>query len=269
LFEREQEIAGDLAQAEQIAEAGLDQLGEELAMGEDMGQPDQASGQSESADEGGQQDQAEGQPAQADESGEGPAPPDDSGGPSQEAEGVQQGSEPGLEPQEPGGQGADVPGEGPASQPPSPPPLPSPAELANVPIREAAMLAAELAGLLEAMEGSMGEMTDPMAASPSQQPMPGTPDPMIGEGGVSQPGPWVENQPGLERPLTEIPGTRRQTRESPDSDHDPDLDELQLLEEPWFAKLPPDVRAAIRNNARQRAPRGYRERLKKYFENLE
>jgi hypothetical protein len=131
------------------------------------------------------------------------------------------------------------------------------------------MLAAELAGLLEPTAEMPGEMTEAVAGMPDQQPIPGMPNPIISQGGVSQPGAWVVNQPSPESPLSEEEATRRKTRASHDSDHDPDLDEMKFLEEPWFAKLPPDVRTAIRNNARHRAPRGYRERLKRYFENLD
>lgn len=36
--------------------------------------------------------------------------------------------------------------------------------------------------------------------------------------------------------------------------------------EPWFAKLPPDVQKAIQARSRRSAPRGYEERMKRYFE---
>jgi len=42
-----------------------------------------------------------------------------------------------------------------------------------------------------------------------------------------------------------------------------------LREDPWFAKLPPEVRSAIRANAQRSPPRGYEERLRKYFQNIE
>jgi hypothetical protein len=40
-------------------------------------------------------------------------------------------------------------------------------------------------------------------------------------------------------------------------------------EAPWFARLPPELRQAIRANSQRRAPRGYEERLKRYFQSLE
>ena len=39
-----------------------------------------------------------------------------------------------------------------------------------------------------------------------------------------------------------------------------------FLKEPWFAKLPPELREAIRNNARRRPPRAYEERMRRYFQ---
>jgi hypothetical protein len=37
-------------------------------------------------------------------------------------------------------------------------------------------------------------------------------------------------------------------------------------DEAWFAKLPPSLQKAIQSKARRGAPRGYEERLKRYFE---
>jgi hypothetical protein len=47
------------------------------------------------------------------------------------------------------------------------------------------------------------------------------------------------------------------------------IPERDLKEEPWFAKLPPDVRAAIRNNPQRRPPRGYEERMQRYFKSID
>jgi hypothetical protein len=40
-------------------------------------------------------------------------------------------------------------------------------------------------------------------------------------------------------------------------------------ESPWFARLPPELRKSLRGNARQRAPRAYEEKLRKYFESVD
>ena len=42
-----------------------------------------------------------------------------------------------------------------------------------------------------------------------------------------------------------------------------------LKNQPWFARLPPDVQKAIRSSSERPAPRGYEERLRKYFENVD
>jgi len=42
-----------------------------------------------------------------------------------------------------------------------------------------------------------------------------------------------------------------------------------LAEEPWFAKLPPELRKAMNARAQRRAPRGYEERLQRYFESID
>jgi hypothetical protein len=39
-----------------------------------------------------------------------------------------------------------------------------------------------------------------------------------------------------------------------------------VASEPWFAKLPPSLQTAIQARARARAPRGYEERLRRYFQ---
>jgi len=39
--------------------------------------------------------------------------------------------------------------------------------------------------------------------------------------------------------------------------------------EGWFAKLPPEMRQAIRAKSRRRAPRGYEEKLDRYFQNID
>ena len=39
--------------------------------------------------------------------------------------------------------------------------------------------------------------------------------------------------------------------------------------EAWFAKLPPSVQAAIQAKSRGKAPRGYEERLRRYFDGVD
>jgi len=43
----------------------------------------------------------------------------------------------------------------------------------------------------------------------------------------------------------------------------------KLAEEPWFLKLPPDMREAIRSNSQRPPPSGYDERMQEYFQNTD
>jgi hypothetical protein len=43
----------------------------------------------------------------------------------------------------------------------------------------------------------------------------------------------------------------------------------KFKEEPWFAKLPPSLRNAVQAKTRHQAPRGYEERLKRYFQSVD
>jgi hypothetical protein len=44
---------------------------------------------------------------------------------------------------------------------------------------------------------------------------------------------------------------------------------LKIESEAWFAKLPESLRSAIQARTRGRAPRGYEERLRRYFESVD
>ena len=59
------------------------------------------------------------------------------------------------------------------------------------------------------------------------------------------------------------------SRAPDDKSHESDATKRQFKEDPWFAKLPPDVRNAMRAKSHRPAPRVYEDRLKKYFENIE
>jgi len=53
------------------------------------------------------------------------------------------------------------------------------------------------------------------------------------------------------------------------ADQDSTQAKLKFEDEPWFAKLPPSLRASIQSKARGKAPRGYEERLRRYFESVD
>ena len=50
---------------------------------------------------------------------------------------------------------------------------------------------------------------------------------------------------------------------------DSDATARQFKEESWFAKLPPELRNSIRARSQRQPPRGYEERLRRYFENID
>jgi hypothetical protein len=108
----------------------------------------------------------------------------------------------------------------------------------------------------------------PGQAQPTEQPKPGPSSSLASAGGVSVGGDSSENQATPENPLELQPPADGDSRTA-DGDEDADAKERKFKEEPWFAKLPPELRNAIRARARNRAPRGYEERLRRYFESID
>jgi hypothetical protein len=98
--------------------------------------------------------------------------------------------------------------------------------------------------------------------------MPGGQTSPFGDGGgSSQGGQFSANQAGPERGLQFAPETKGGNSVTPLSAQDSDAKGKKFAEEPWFAKLPPELRKAIRARGSRRPPRGYQERLRRYFEN--
>lgn len=86
----------------------------------------------------------------------------------------------------------------------------------------------------------------------------------------SQPGSPTQNQPQTDNPLAKMPeGTDLRDDRSGTRQGDSDASGRALREEPWFAKLPPELRKSLRGGANQRAPRAYEERLRKYFQSVD
>jgi hypothetical protein len=87
-------------------------------------------------------------------------------------------------------------------------------------------------------------------------------------GGISQGGTDQVNQIGESTPLELQPvgeGDSRSTEKGSESD----IGDRKFADEAWFAKLPPSLRKAIEARSRKRAPRGYEERLRRYFESVD
>jgi hypothetical protein len=54
-----------------------------------------------------------------------------------------------------------------------------------------------------------------------------------------------------------------------DEQHDAAVQGQRFVDEPWFAKLPPGLQRAIQTRTRRPAPRGYEERLRRYFQSVD
>ena len=86
-------------------------------------------------------------------------------------------------------------------------------------------------------------------------------------GGVPQDGEAQENQEAEDAPLELNPSTNGDTRS--DQKGESAVATRNFQTESWFAKLPPSLQKAIQAKARRRAPRGYEQRLKRYFESID
>lgn len=138
--------------------------------------------------------------------------------------------------------------------------------------RSAEQAAEELARAADEIRREIGRSAEELAAAlaasmaepPSQE---GLPSPT---GGAVQQGGLVENQPPQPGPVQQADEPPEGVAGTPDSpDQAVGTDRRRFVEEPWLVELPPEVRAAIRANAGRRAPRGYEERLQRYFKNID
>ncbi|MBI1347748.1 hypothetical protein GC163_15845 [bacterium] len=50
---------------------------------------------------------------------------------------------------------------------------------------------------------------------------------------------------------------------------DAEITARQLQEQPWFAKLPPELRKAMRSGTQQKAPKAYEDKLRRYFQSVD
>ena len=88
--------------------------------------------------------------------------------------------------------------------------------------------------------------------------------------GIARKGDPMINQKPPAAPLFENPQVPRgDSRTGDASNADPQGMRPNRREEPWVAELPPEVRGAIRANSRRPPPRGYEERLQRYFKNID
>jgi len=89
-------------------------------------------------------------------------------------------------------------------------------------------------------------------------------------GGTSKSGSPSENQDATPSELQLKPGPQAgDSQTGSDGQRQAEGDPRKFKEEPWVAKLPPELRKAMRAKSQRRAPRGYEERLQRYFENVD
>jgi len=127
--------------------------------------------------------------------------------------------------------------------------------------------AADLAARVEQLKGDQ-DLAQAVAEQAAQPKPSDQASPRPTDGGGARKGRLVENQKASPRPLDtakrDPQGDNRGTVTPGDAEA-----ARRAREEAWFAKLPPEVRAAIRANSQRRPPRGYEERLQRYFKNLD
>jgi hypothetical protein len=105
------------------------------------------------------------------------------------------------------------------------------------------------------------------AAAKAQQGQPMAGKPMPGDQPGNTPGPPSPNG-GKESTSATEKGTKGATggSNSGSAGADSTLKAKASQEEPWMARLPPEMRGAIRSSAQQNPPRGYEELLRRYFQ---
>ena len=87
-------------------------------------------------------------------------------------------------------------------------------------------------------------------------------------GGASVGGDSSNNQQAPESELQLQPTAQADSRAA-DGNEDSTATARTFEGEPWFAKLPPELQKAIKARSRVEAPRGYEERLRRYFESID
>jgi hypothetical protein len=95
--------------------------------------------------------------------------------------------------------------------------------------------------------------------------MPGAPSSTSEKGGAAVAGSPTQNQEAPEGPLQLQTAAQADSRAA-DSKEDAAAAARRFAEDPWFAKLPPNLRQAMQSNVRRAPPRGYEELLRRYFE---
>lgn len=128
--------------------------------------------------------------------------------------------------------------------------------------------AGELAARAELLARDQAAASQLAAMAAAQRPSDQS-SPNLSQGGMARQGDRVLNPPPAAAALTassRVPQGDSRTGEA--SNRDPAAPR-KSPEEPWIMDLPPELRSAIRANSQRRPPRGYEERLERYFKNID
>lgn len=163
-----------------------------------------------------------------------------------------------------------------AGQQPGAPPAPSQLGTGLVPASPestAQQIAGAAANAAAAKAMAAGQASNSASEGQSDQPgqgesAEGSPSSMSKKGGAVKSGKAAQNKTqetnDADSPQNVKPGERGEL-----ANQDAVGTGQRLENEPWFARLPPTLRSAIQAKARGKAPRGYEERLKRYFESVD
>jgi hypothetical protein len=120
-------------------------------------------------------------------------------------------------------------------------------------------------------QGKPGQPSQANAAGESETPNQGETSATATGAGSTKGGQFGQNKAVKNGP-PEAAAESQRNRDSRTADggnRDADSAGQPFAEEPWFTKLPPDLRKAIRARSQRPPPRGYEQRLQRYFESLD
>lgn len=132
---------------------------------------------------------------------------------------------------------------------------------------QAQAAAAEAAGMGQEGQGAsgQGQGSSGMGDSPSPE---GSASASARKGGAVQKGPASPNQKSPPGELQTAEAAQADSRGKLTAEGTQPGGVFPGGAEVWMARLPPELRSAIQARSRRLAPRGYEERLKRYFENV-
>jgi hypothetical protein len=120
-------------------------------------------------------------------------------------------------------------------------------------------------------QGKPGQPSQANAAGEGENPNQGETSATANGAGSTKGGQFARNKAVKNGPPDAAAESQRNrdSRTADGGNRDADAVGQPFAEEPWFTKLPPDLRKAIRARSQRPPPRGYEQRLQRYFESLD